>query len=120
MLASFILEMSRLKELIRSRPAAVQAVAIFLVSILGVTTGWVAALALHSLVHPPSTPPPPAAAQGQPNTPQTASPTKPDVIIAIPKGDGDDGQRYQYLSLGQMLKGIGKAKHHKKHHDDKD
>jgi len=118
-LASLIVEMSRLKEFIRSRPAAVRVVAIFLVSILGVTSGWVAALALHSVVHPAATPPPPAA-QGQPDTPRTASPTRPDVIIAIPKGDGDDGQRYQYLSLGQMLKGIGKAKHHKKHHDDKD
>jgi len=51
----------------------------------------------------------------------TVTSDKPDVIIAIPKADTGDGQRYRYLSLGQVLKRIGKAKHHKsKHDEDKD
>jgi hypothetical protein len=107
-------------------------VAIFAAVILGIATGWMGGLALHQLVNPapPASPhdsaSTPAAVQSPPNDPGPGISDKPDVIIAIPNHGGDNRERYRYLSLGQIIKGIEgirhqKKKHHEgKGHDDKD
>ena len=113
----------KLMRVLGSNLLVTRLVAIFVAGIVGVTTGWVAAFALHRLVNPapPIVPAPahaaaPASTQSPTNEPVPGTSDKPDVIIAIPKHGGGDQERYRYLSLGQIIKGIEGARHGKKKH----